>query len=212
MSENLGKDEYLRFSLELRGKFNPSILDKVWMAGNKLFSDEEVQSFKNIMFTDEQSYFESQFFQFTCNRERLSVKSHSLATSSITVKFVVALLALLNHTRITTSITSLYGHFIPGVDLESFFQQFNIGQIGSLAIDKFEDYIFHSDGKVIRIGRCGSDDSHLIIHIQSKTKFDSLIETSPVIGHISENDNIHMDYFNLMAEILKTIENGKMYS
>jgi len=201
--------EYIIYTIHIKGSFNPSIIDQVWMKEYNLMGENESVKLKNFYFTDTAVQFETIFFSFQCDTERLSVYVKTFEASNVVDSFVKGILSLLGHTKLQEAKVIVHSHLVAHNKnkMKSFFSSFaDISLKESLKIDRIEDYIFWSNDKKVLIGKCPTDKNHLFLKITKQQKFEASIgSTDECIDFLDENEefrNESIDYIINVKEMI----------
>ncbi len=201
--------EWLRFLIQIDGKFNPSIVDQIWMQKHNLIGENESTKLKNAFFSDQLVSFETMFFQFKCDMNGIQVKVKTFEAANVADSFVKGFLLLLDHSKIMSAIVYVSSHLVSDNHnkISGFFDEFaNVSHTDSLQIDKIEDYNFWSDGKNINIGRCPTDKSHMLLRILKRKDFKpSHGTTNECIDFLNENVEFRNQSIDYLVNVKKMI-------
>ena len=209
MKYKIQDKEWIKFTIQISGSFDPAIIDQLWLKEHNLIGDKESIKLQNSIFAERGVSFETLFFKFQCTENIMRIDVKTFEASNVADSFLKGILSLLVYTRLKEAVVAVTSHLV-SLDkkkLTNFFNSFsNVEFKDSLKIESIEDYSFWSNGNNVIIGRCPSDDNHLSMQITSRKKFnESSHSTKECIDFLNENNNFRNDSINYIVNLKEII-------
>jgi len=209
MTYKLQDREWLRFTIQISGTFDPAIINQLWLKEHNLIGDEENIKLQNSIFTETGLSFETLLFKFQCNTNTMRVDVKTFEASNVADSFLKGILSLLVYTRLKEAFVVVSSHLVSSNEekVTNFFDSFsNVKYKDSLKVESIEDYSFWSNGNNVMIGRCPSDANHLFMTMTSRKKFnESSHSTKKCIDFLNENDNFRNDSISYIVNLKEII-------